>query len=85
MQVGAQDKLSLFIQLGALLAGEPQRWPVGKSLSLQVVGAKQAEPWQVIHIDGWEDPEPCPAARFPGAETEPGCRVVNSTHVLRFG
>lgn len=54
LQVGAQDKLSLFIQLGALLAGEPQRWPVGKSLSLQVVGAKQAEPW-VIHIEGWED------------------------------
>lgn len=54
LQVGAQDKLSIFIQLGAMLAGEPQRWPVGKSLNLQVVGTKQAEPW-VIHIDGWED------------------------------
>jgi len=44
---GAQDQLSLFIQLGALLAGEPGKYPVGTSISTQTVGPRAAETWVV--------------------------------------
>jgi len=44
---GAQDQLSLFIQLGALLAGEPGKYPVGTAISTQTVGPRAAETWVV--------------------------------------
>ncbi|MFM2274914.1 MAG: hypothetical protein RL211_786 [Pseudomonadota bacterium] len=44
---GAQDQLSLFIQLGALLAGEPGKYPVGTTISTQTVGPRAAETWVV--------------------------------------
>jgi hypothetical protein len=44
---GAQDRLSLFLQLGALLAAEPARWRPGTSLTLQTASAREAEPWRV--------------------------------------
>jgi len=44
---GAQDQLSLFIQLGALLAGEPGKYPVGTTISTQTVGPRTAETWVV--------------------------------------
>ena len=44
---GAQDQLSLFIQLGALLAGEPSKYPVGTTISTQTVGPRAAETWVV--------------------------------------
>lgn len=42
---GAQDQLSVFIQLAALLGGEPARYPVGSVISLQTAGTRIAEPW----------------------------------------
>ena len=42
---GAQDQLSVFMQLAAMLAGEPQRYPPGSTLSMQTVGTRIAEPW----------------------------------------
>ena len=53
LQPGAQDRLSLFVQLGALLAANPDRLRAGDNLTLQVAGARQAEPW-LIHLDGDE-------------------------------
>lgn len=53
LQPGAQDRLSLFVQLGALLAANPERLQAGGNLTLQVAGARQAEPW-VMHLDGDE-------------------------------
>ena len=53
LQPGAQDRLSLFVQLGALLAANPDRLRAGGNLTLQVAGARQAEPW-LIHLDGDE-------------------------------
>lgn len=44
---GAQDRLSLLLQLGALLAAEPSRWRPGTSLTLQTASAREAEPWRV--------------------------------------
>lgn len=50
---GAQDRLSLFLQLGALLAADPTRLAPGTSLTLQTVGARDAEPW-LITAEGEE-------------------------------
>ncbi len=42
---GAQDRLSVFIQLGALLAAAPDRYPPGTQITLTTVGARNADRW----------------------------------------
>ncbi len=42
---GAQDRLSVLLQLGALVAGEPARFTPGTTLSIQTVGAREADVW----------------------------------------
>jgi Protein of unknown function (DUF3108) len=42
---GAQDRLSLFLQVGALLAGEPARFVPGSRLTVQTASAREAESW----------------------------------------
>ncbi len=48
LQPGAQDRLSVTMQLSALLAGAPARFPPGTTIALQVVGPRDAEDWQFI-------------------------------------
>jgi hypothetical protein len=48
LQPGAQDQLSVFIQLGALLAAEPNRYPPGSTLAFQTVGSHYAEQWAFV-------------------------------------
>ena len=50
---GAQDRLSLYMQLSAMLAGEPGKYPTGTTISIQTVGPRSAETW-VIKIEGEE-------------------------------
>jgi len=45
---GAQDRLSLVLQLSALLAGDPTRFPPGTMLSFQTVSQREAEVWQFL-------------------------------------
>jgi hypothetical protein len=45
LQVGAQDQLSVFMQLAGLLAAEPQQWSTGKTITFQAVGDRYAEEW----------------------------------------
>lgn len=45
LEPGAQDRLTVSLQLGALLAADPARRAVGSSLSLPVVGVRSAETW----------------------------------------
>ena len=45
LQVAAQDRLSLFAQLAALLAGSPELRRPGQQLSFQIVSSKSAELW----------------------------------------
>ena len=45
LQVAAQDRLSLFAQLAALLAGSPELRQSGQHISFQVVAAKSADIW----------------------------------------
>ena len=42
---GAQDRLSVFLQLGAMLAGAPGQYPSGSTISLQIVGPRDADIW----------------------------------------
>lgn len=43
---GAQDRLSVLLQLGSLLAGAPKRYPAGSSISIQTIGARDADDWR---------------------------------------
>jgi len=45
LPAGAQDRLSVFLQLAAMLAAEPGRFPVGAAISVQTVGTRDAQPW----------------------------------------
>lgn len=42
---GAQDRLSVFFQLSALLAAAPERYPAGSEISFTTVGSNDAERW----------------------------------------
>jgi hypothetical protein len=50
---GAQDRLSVLLQLGAMLAGDPARYGAGSSIGLQVIGAREAEVW-VFQVEGYQ-------------------------------
>ncbi len=43
--VGAQDRLSVVMQLGAMLAGDPNRFPAGSTIAIQTVGPRDADIW----------------------------------------
>jgi len=42
---GAQDRLSVFLQLGSLLAGAPASYPTGSTVSLYTAGPRQVDTW----------------------------------------
>jgi hypothetical protein len=42
---GAQDRLSVMLQLGALLAGDPARYPEDGAVAIQTVGPRDADIW----------------------------------------
>lgn len=59
LQPGAQDQLSIFVQLASLLAGEPERYPPGSAIEMQAVGARDADSWrftvggpELLHLPG---------------------------------
>ena len=45
---GAQDRLSVVLQLSSLLAADPTRFPPGTMLSFQTVSQREAEVWQFL-------------------------------------
>ncbi len=45
LEPGAQDQLSLLIQLGAMVAAGPQRFPPGTRVPFQAIGPRSAESW----------------------------------------
>ena len=50
---GAQDRLSVFIQLGAMLAADPARFVPGTQITLTTVSARSADRW-TFSIEGQE-------------------------------
>ncbi|MFT3779225.1 MAG: DUF3108 domain-containing protein [Ottowia sp.] len=52
LEPGAQDRLSATLQLAALLAAAPERYPPGTRITLQTAGVREAEPWVwEVHAD----------------------------------
>jgi hypothetical protein len=45
LQAGAQDQVSLYVQLAAAMAGEPERFVPGTRLQVQTVTVRDAQPW----------------------------------------
>lgn len=42
---GAQDRLSVLLQLGGLLASAPEHYPPGSTVSIQTAGPRDADVW----------------------------------------
>ncbi|MDB5873595.1 MAG: hypothetical protein JWQ07_3037 [Ramlibacter sp.] len=51
---GAQDRLSVLLQLGAMIAGEPQKFPPATTISIPTAGTREAEPW-LFTVEGDEE------------------------------
>lgn len=46
LQPGAQDRLSVMLQLGAIIGGAPERHGPGVTIDVQTAGTRDAEVWQ---------------------------------------
>ena len=53
LQPGAQDQLSIFVQIASLIAAEPQRYPRGTAIEMQAVGPRESDVWRFV-VDGTE-------------------------------
>ena len=53
LATGTQDRLSVFVQLGALLAAAPERYPVGTRLQLATAGTGGVDAW-TFTVEGEE-------------------------------
>jgi len=53
LMAGAQDRLSVLLQLGAMIAGAPKRFPQGTMIGIQTAGTRDAETW-LFKVEGEE-------------------------------
>lgn len=51
---GMQDRLSVVLQLAALIAGNPPRYPAGSEIVIPTTSTREAESW-IFSVDGEED------------------------------
>lgn len=73
---GAVDRLSVLFQLGALLGGDPARYPVGSTIELPAAHLRGAGLWSFVV----EPNEDLPAL---GDQTVPTIRLVHAPHDQR--
>jgi hypothetical protein len=59
---GAQDRMSVMMQLGGLLAASPGRYPAGTKISIQTVGVRDGDVW--VFVVGDEEKLSLPAGEF---------------------
>lgn len=45
---GMQDQLSALLQVGAMLGGEPQRYPPGTQIPFEAIGPRSVESWTMV-------------------------------------
>lgn len=45
LQAGAQDRLSVLVQLAAMIAGDPAHYPQGTTMAIQTIGPRAADTW----------------------------------------
>ena len=48
LESGAQDQVSLYVQLAAAMAGEPERFVPGTRLQVQTATVRDAVPWSLV-------------------------------------
>ena len=67
LQAGAQDQVSLYVQLAAAMAGDPERYKPGSSVSIQTATINDAVPWTLtlqaeenVQVDG----KPVPTTKW---------------------
>jgi hypothetical protein len=53
LMAGAQDRLSVMMQLGAMIAGKPKNFGPGTTISVQTASTRDAEVWQFT-VEGEE-------------------------------
>ncbi len=53
LMAGAQDRLSVLLQLSALVGGSPAKFRAGTSVTIQTAGPRDAEPW-IFTVEGEE-------------------------------
>jgi hypothetical protein len=53
LEPGAQDRLSIVMQLGAIVGGAPSKFPAGSQITVQTASTKEAEPW-TFTVEGEE-------------------------------
>jgi Protein of unknown function (DUF3108) len=51
---GAQDRLSILLQIAGILGGDPERYKIVNRIGMQVAGSDSAETWE-FSIDGLQD------------------------------
>jgi hypothetical protein len=54
LQLGAQDRVSVLLQLAAIAAGDPARLSAGTVVALQTAGTREAERWEFV-VEGAQD------------------------------
>ena len=47
LQSGAQDRVSVFVQMASMLAGAPDKYPAGTRISVQIIGPRATEVWAI--------------------------------------
>lgn len=60
---GAQDRLSIMLQMAARVAGQPSAYPPGTQVPVQTISARESETW-VIEVEAHE------TLKLPGGELE---------------
>jgi hypothetical protein len=50
---GAQDRLSVMLQLGAMIGGAPQKFPPGTGIAVQTADTQEAQAWEFT-VEGME-------------------------------
>jgi hypothetical protein len=46
LMAGAQDRLSVLLQLGAMIGGDPAKFPPGTTVTVQTASTRDAEAWE---------------------------------------
>ena len=45
---GVQDRVSVFLQLGGMLAAKPQDFPLGSNITFMTIGPREADTWTFV-------------------------------------
>jgi hypothetical protein len=65
---GAQDRLSIVLQLAAIVGGNPAYYPPGTSIAIPTAGTRESETW-VFTVEGEEELD-LPAGRLRGMKLQ---------------